>query len=102
MKTLRDPEELRLKYVLREFLKQRDMTAAQLSRKAKVPKSVISDWLSGANPRNLAQLMRVANSLGVTLEMLCFGESPRHEIGEGYRIKGVIEGEFTIVKRHED
>ena len=102
MKTLRAKEELKLKYVLRDLLKQKDMTAAQLSRKAKVPKSVVSDWLSGANPRNLSQLMRVAKNLGVTLEMLCFGESPRHEIGEGYRIKGVIEGEFTIVKRHVD
>lgn len=100
--SIQESEEIKLKNVLRDLLKKRDMTAAQLSRKAKVPKSVVSDWLSGASPRNLSQLMRVAKSLGVTLEMLCFGIVQRHEIGEGYRIRGLIEGDFTIIKRHDD
>lgn len=91
--------ELRLSRILRDLLKQRDMTASQLSRSAKVPKSVLSDWLSGTNPRNIPQLMRVAKSLGVSLEQLCFGYEDGDGIGEGYRIKGIIEGEFVIVKR---
>ena len=91
--------ELRLSYVLRDLLKRNDMTASHLSRQARVPKSVLSDWLAGTNPRNLPQLMRVAKCLGVSLEMLCFGVDERGAVGEGYRIKGVIEGEFVIVKR---
>ena len=94
--------ELKLRRILPSLLKKQGITAAQLSRKSNVPKSVISDWIAGSHPRNLLQVMRVATSLGVTLEMLCFGLEQRRLLGEGDRIRAVIEGDFVIIKHHVD
>lgn len=54
------------------ILEKRNMTASQLSRKAGVPKQVISDWLGGASPRKLEQLKRVSDALETTIDELCF------------------------------
>lgn len=91
--------ELKLSRVLRDLLTQRGMTASQLSRHASVPKSVLSDWLAGTNPRSIPQLMRVARILGVSLEILCFGHDQNGSLTEGQRIKGLIAGEFMIIRR---
>ena len=66
-----------LKEKLKQLLKERDLTAAQLSRKSNVPKNTISDWLSGNSPRDISQVKRVAEALNVSLDFLCFGESER-------------------------
>jgi transcriptional regulator with XRE-family HTH domain len=92
--------ELKLKRILPSLLKKHGMTAAQLARKSNVPKSVISDWIGGSHPRNLLQVMSVAKSLGVTLEMLCFGIDGPRLFEEGHRIKAVIEGDFVIIKHN--
>jgi transcriptional regulator with XRE-family HTH domain len=63
-----------LKTHLRSYLKEKGMTAADLSRAAKVPKQSISDWLAGTAPRNLDHLKRVANVFQVSLDELLFGE----------------------------
>lgn len=100
MDASRNQTELRLRRILPSLLKTHGMTAAQLARKSNVPKSVISDWIAGSHPRNLLQVMSVAKSLGVTLEMLCFGLEKPKLFGEGHRIKAVIEGDFVIIKHH--
>lgn len=50
------------------------MTAAQLARKAKVPKQSLSGWLAGSNPRDVKQVKRVADVLSVSLDNLMFGQ----------------------------
>jgi len=64
---------MNLKQQLRLYIKKRGFTAAQLSRLSGVPKQSISDWLAGANPRNIDQVKKVADALCVSLEHLCFG-----------------------------
>jgi transcriptional regulator with XRE-family HTH domain len=65
----------RLRHNLFTLLKERDMTAAQLSRKTGVAKQVLSDWMSGVQPRKIEHLFVVARELGVSMESLCFAAS---------------------------
>lgn len=65
----------RLRQNLMALLKERGMTASQLSRKTGVAKQVLSDWMSGVQPRKIEQLYLVAKELGVSIETLCFTKS---------------------------
>jgi transcriptional regulator with XRE-family HTH domain len=66
----------RLRQNLTSLLKDRRITAAQLSKTTGIAKQVLSDWMSGGRPRHLEQLFVVSKILNVTLEALCFSESP--------------------------
>ena len=68
-----------LKNQLACLLEDRGMTAAELSRKAKVPKQALSRWLSGQEVKNVSQLKRVADVFGVTVDHLLFGQGPRDQ-----------------------
>jgi transcriptional regulator with XRE-family HTH domain len=91
---------MKLAMHLKNLLKEKDVTVAQLSRAAKVPAKTIYSWLSGNNPRSLSDLKSVANHLGVTLDFLCFNEStkatkdPIHQYGEE-----INAGYFEVVLR---
>lgn len=65
---------MRLKYQLRLYLEKRKLTASQLARIAKVPKQSVSDWMGGTIPRNLKHVKSIAEVLGVSLDVLLFGE----------------------------
>lgn len=71
-----DQENFRLRQNLAAFLKHRGMTAAELSRKTGVAKQVLSDWMAGVQPRKLEHLYLVAQTLGVSMDLLCFARSP--------------------------
>jgi len=68
----------RLRQNLAAVLRQKGMTAAELSRSTGVAKQVLSDWMAGVQPRKLEQLYIVAKTLGVSLEDLCF--APEDEL----------------------
>ena len=73
--TIRSPisHSMTLKKQLRFYLDHHGMTAAQLARKAKVPKQSISGWLSGNNPRDINQIKRVSDIFETSLDNLMFG-----------------------------
>jgi transcriptional regulator with XRE-family HTH domain len=73
---------MNLKSLLKKQLETKGITASQLSRMSGVPKQSISGWLSGSNPRDIRQLKKAADSLGVTVDQLCFGESLNPSDGE--------------------
>lgn len=64
---------MNLKKQLRLYLDHFDMTAAQLARKAGIPKQSLSGWLSGSNPRDVKQVKKIADCLGTTVDNLLFG-----------------------------
>jgi len=97
-----------LKKQLRFYLDLNDLTAAQLARKANVPKQSLSGWLAGSNPRDVKQVKRVADVLGVSLDNLMFGEGEdvqdkKHVelntlLGDDW-IGGLFEVRFRRVKK---
>ena len=68
---------MNLKNQLNELLERHHMSASDLSRELDLPKSTISDWLAGSNPKNIGQVKKVADLFEVTLDYLCFGEIPK-------------------------
>lgn len=65
---------MNLKYQLKLYLELRELTATQLARKAQVSKQLISLWLSGSPPKNVAHIKRVADVLGTTVDNLVYGD----------------------------
>lgn len=70
---------MNLKSQLQFYLGESGTTAAELARKSGVSKQVLSQWLSGAEPRKLAQVKQVASALGTSVDNLCFGKGVDQE-----------------------
>lgn len=60
---------------LKRLINEQGMTVSSLSRKTSVSQQTLHNWLSGAEPRSLGQIKRVARFFEVTVDLLCFGES---------------------------
>jgi transcriptional regulator with XRE-family HTH domain len=74
------------------------MSATELSKEVDIPKSTISDWLSGTNPRNIAHVKKVADYFEVSLDYICFGETKKNtEISEYH--DEINAGVFEVVLR---
>ena len=95
-----------LKTQLKLLLEQRNLSAAQLSRKAGVSPQVLSLWMKGADPKKMSQVKKVADVLGVSVDMLCFGTGVDNEsqkvmeldalLGEQW-VSGVFEVRFRRI-----
>ena len=57
---------------LKQLLKRKDMTVAQLSRATAIPPQTLNNWLSGQEPRKLSQVKIVADYFGVSLDELLY------------------------------
>lgn len=58
---------------LKNLMKLRKISAAELGRKAKIPKSTISEWMQGRQPKFDETILRLAQVLGVSVEKLLTG-----------------------------
>lgn len=85
---------MNLKRQLRYYLEKRDLTAAQLARKAEVPKQSMSGWLSGNNPRDVRQVKRVADALGISLDNLLFGNGEDAATSKGTDLGSLLGDEW--------
>ena len=93
---------------LKFFLKARNLTAAELSRRSKVSKQVLSLWTNGAAPKRVVQVKQVADALGTTVDNLLFGDGKdlRSErvteldalLGDGW-VSGLFEVRFRRVRK---
>lgn len=64
---------MELKSVLRNLIKEKGLTVANLSRGTKVPVQTLHGWLNGVEPKSIRQIKSVADYLVVDLDYLCFG-----------------------------
>ncbi len=85
---------MNLKQQLKFYLEHREVSASQLARKAKVPKQSISGWLAGSNPRDIRQIKRVADVLGVTIDHLMFGSGEDSQQSKAKSFDALIDGEW--------
>lgn len=67
---------MNLKSQLRAYLRLRGLSAAELSRRTKVPRQSLSNWLGGLEPRRIDYLKAVADELDTTLDNLLYGTAP--------------------------
>lgn len=89
--------KMKLNIVLRRLLKEKRMSALQLSRAAAVPNSTIATWLAGSAPKRPEQLSDVARVLGVGLHALLFDE-PEPNAGPIVEDQGevVLDGLYRL------
>ena len=93
---------LRLPQTLAALLKQKRISVRELSEATGVPKSTISEWQAGRQPKNPEHVRKVASYLEVSMHQLLFGEPDPHEAIDVTRIlkDDLFSGVFQIsVKR---
>ena len=95
---------MKLGIILKQTLKQKDMTAAQLARATGISTRTIHNWVIGQTPRNLDQLLKVAKHLGVSVEYLCWGIEPSKSEKQVDVMKQFVEdeifaGHFEVILR---
>ena len=67
---------MRLKTNLKLLLDAKGYKTSQVARLSGVPPQRLSDWLAGAQVRNIDQLKKVCEVLGVTLDAIMFSDNP--------------------------
>lgn len=98
VKTPNNEFEMELEKKLKVLLAEHDITIAQLSRATKVPRQTIDNWLAGQEPRSLTQVKLVANFFELSLDELCFGESPKQPSIQEFN-EEINAGVFEVVLR---
>lgn len=67
---------------LRELMEERGVTAAEISAATGIPRSSISEYLVGRQPKLNESLVRLAKFLGVSVERLITGKEPEETLVE--------------------
>lgn len=84
---------------LKDLLKQKDTTIAQLARATHISSKTLYQWLNGQKPRDLNQVKKVANYFDVSLDYLAFGEISESKVGfEDYK-EEINAGHFEVILR---
>ncbi|QDK43199.1 hypothetical protein DOM21_17400 [Bacteriovorax stolpii] len=63
---------MRLKDNLRDLIRSNGITVIHLSKATKIPLQTLHGWLSGAAPRNIAQVKILAEYFNQSIDELCF------------------------------
>jgi transcriptional regulator with XRE-family HTH domain len=82
---------------LRSLLAEHRMNITQLSRAVNIPRQTLDNWVSGQEPRSLAQLKKVADYFEITVDELCFGQQIVRKIDEF--TEEINAGVFEVVLR---
>ena len=85
----------KLKDSLNRHLKAKNISLTELAKKAKVPKTNLHSWTTGANPQ-LDQLKRVSDVLEVSLHELAFGEADPYEASSEEILKELFTGDVRV------
>lgn len=71
--------ELKLGTILRHEMKTHGLTLKALEEMTGVPASTLSEWCQNRSPRNIVQVRKIADFLGVSIHYLLFGKADTHE-----------------------
>lgn len=84
---------------LKKLMNERGVTATTVAQATKIPKSSLSEWMSGRTPKLDHSVVKLAKFFGVTVEYLITGvvEHPEEEILKG--IAKEFEGGFVTIHR---
>lgn len=67
-----EDEKFALRNRLRKFMKEKGLSYKELSETSGVALKTIYGWTAGNRPRNLDDLKKVANTLGISIDSLSF------------------------------
>lgn len=85
---------------LKDLLKSRDMTIAQLARATGIAQQTLNNWLAGLEPRSMVQIKKVANHFEVSVDWLVYGEKGKVKETDFNDYKDEINaGVFEVILR---
>lgn len=87
-------QRMNLKKQLRYYLDRTEMSATLLAKKSSIPKQSLAGWLAGSNPRDVRQVKRVADVLGVSLDHLLFGDGEEKK-PESNEFESLLDGNWV-------
>ena len=89
-----------LKDNLKALIKSQDKTIAQLARATEIAPQTLNNWMAGQEPRSLTQVKVVADYFSITIDELCFNNSPSTNNTEIENFNDEINaGIFEVVLR---
>jgi transcriptional regulator with XRE-family HTH domain len=59
---------------LKLYLKSNDIPLNEFARKINVSASTLHGWLNGVEPKSIQDYKKIAVSLGISVDELCFGQ----------------------------
>lgn len=91
-------DELQLKAILKKLIIEKGLTIKSFSKGTLIPVQTLHGWLQGSEPKNLKQVKRAADYLGVDINGLCFGDRPKDVRISDYQDE-INAGIFEVVLR---
>lgn len=82
---------------LKRLMQDRRVSAAIVCQATNIPKSSLSEWLGGRQPKLDESIVRLAKFFGVSVEYLITGEHPEEMIVKGL-LEDLEEGFVSIHK----
>jgi len=82
--------------MLAALMKERKITARELSRQTKVPPSTLSSLMAGGKPQKLDHILAIAEYFGTSMEFLLYGSDKRAPTLEELATEGVFEGWLKV------
>ena len=80
---------------LKVMIERKGVSLKAVSEATGIPRSNISDWLSGAEPRLNDSILSLAKYLGCSIDYLVSGKEPEEDLVK--EIAKEIEGKFTEI-----
>lgn len=74
--------KLRIKerpYSLLACFEFKRISSGKDSVKTGIPRQTIDNWMNGIEPKNISQVKKIADKLGVSVDKLCFDDVPEKE-----------------------
>lgn len=82
---------------LKNLMRKKGVTTAELARSLSISPKTISDWLSGRTPRDLAAVRKCAVYLECSVHFLLFGEEDKHsELSSVFESTEIHTGLYEI------
>jgi transcriptional regulator with XRE-family HTH domain len=85
-----------LSETLRRLLSERDLSVASLAKSVDVPRSTINSWINSNSNPDLAQLDKVAQFLGLSIEQLAFGRDESDVVARLFEEAEVHTGVYRL------
>lgn len=91
--------KIKIKEQLKHILQVRNIKVAMLARETKVPAQTIHNWLQNKPPKNIDQLKKVSDYLGVTLDWLLYGVETELKNPLEAHQEEIVAGVWEVVLR---
>lgn len=88
--------KVKLKQTLEKLLKERGISARELSRQTAIPQSTINNFLSGKGSHKPEQILTLAKYFGTSMEYLLFGIDLRPPTLDEVFTEGLFEGWLKV------